>query len=236
MIQIQTVAETGSTNADMLALAAEGAPEGLWLRAERQSGGKGRMGREWASPVGNLYASGLIRLRPTDPPAPTLAFVAAVALVQHLRSQAPNIPYQIKWPNDVMVDGAKLSGILLERAGEAVVVGIGVNLASHPDVPDRRTISLFALSDQAHNPRAFMEGLARAFEQAVSLWRDEGMGAILSQWESHAHPLGTALTVTLPDGAKVDGRFDGLSTDAALRLKLADGTIQRIHAGDVFLV
>jgi BirA family biotin operon repressor/biotin-[acetyl-CoA-carboxylase] ligase len=83
---IRTVAETGSTNADMLALARSGAEEGLWLRAERQSGGRGRQGREWVSPEGNLYASTLVRLRPTDPPAPTLALVAAVAPEETVRS------------------------------------------------------------------------------------------------------------------------------------------------------
>jgi BirA family transcriptional regulator, biotin operon repressor / biotin---[acetyl-CoA-carboxylase] ligase len=235
MIQIQTVAETASSNADMLALAASGAEEGLWLRAERQSGGKGRMGRAWASPSGNLYASTLIRLRSSDPAAPTLAFVAAVAVEQHLRHIAPSIPFQIKWPNDMMANGAKLSGILLERAGDAVVIGIGVNLASHPDILDRKTTSLTALIGNAPDPGLFLDGLAEVFAQTIALWRAEGLSALLGLWESRAHPVGTALSVTLPDGKTIDGTYDGLSSDASLRLKRGDDLVQLVH-GDVFLV
>src|SRR5436853_1339519 len=115
MNAILTVAETGSTNDDLASLAREGAAEGLWLRAERQTGGRGRQGREWHSPAGNLYASTLVRLRPADPPAPTLALVAAVALHEVASAFAGGARIEIKWPNDLMVGGAKLSGILLER-------------------------------------------------------------------------------------------------------------------------
>src|SRR3954468_5499421 len=118
---IRAVAETGSTNDDVAVLAREGAPEGLWLRADRQTSGKGRQGRAWQSPPGNLHASTLVRLRPDDPPAPTLALVAAVALHEVVTPHAPAAT--IKWPNDLLVDGAKLAGILLERQGDAVVVG-----------------------------------------------------------------------------------------------------------------
>src|SRR5690606_6236394 len=122
-ITIRTVEQTGSTNADMLALAQAGASEGLWLRAERQTLGKGRQGKAWESPPGNLYASTLIRLRPSDPPAATLALVAAVALEEAVSVFLP-ARAAIKWPNDLLIDGAKLSGILLERAADAVVIGI----------------------------------------------------------------------------------------------------------------
>src|SRR3712207_2291762 len=111
---IRTVAETGSTNDDILALARSGAAEGNWLRAERQTGGKGRAGGEGESPPGNLYASTPGRLRPGDPPAPTLALVAAAALHETLAAFAPGADILIKWPNDLLAGGAKLSGILLE--------------------------------------------------------------------------------------------------------------------------
>ena len=236
MIHIQTIPETASTNADMLIMAAEGAPEGQWLRAERQTSGKGRMGREWASPAGNLYASGLVRLRPTDPPAPTLAFVAAVALENHLRHVAPDVLFQIKWPNDVLVDGAKVSGILLERAGDAVVIGIGVNLASHPDLADRKTTSLTALTGDMFDPNLFLLGLAGRFAETLDLWRIDGLRPILSQWATRAHPTGTSLSVSLPDGNRIEGLFDGLTDAAALRLRLSDGEVRILHAGDVFLL
>ena len=101
---IRSVAETGSTNDDLAALARDGAAEGLWLHAERQTGGRGRQGRAWFSPPGNLYASTLVRLKLGDPPAPTLALVAAVALHQILSQFAPGI--QIKWPNDLICSPA----------------------------------------------------------------------------------------------------------------------------------
>src|SRR5436305_10847265 len=101
---LRTVPETGSTNDDVAALARDGAPEGLWLRAERQTGGKGRQGRAWRSKPGNLHASTLVRLRPGDPPAPTLALVAAVALHETAKPHAPAA--LIKWPNDLLVHGA----------------------------------------------------------------------------------------------------------------------------------
>lgn len=220
----------------MLALAGEGQGEGLWLRAERQTAGRGRMGRNWASPPGNLYTSTLVRLRAGDPPAATLGFVAAIALERIMGSYARDTLFQIKWPNDVMADGAKLSGILLERTGDAIVVGIGVNLASHPDFSDRLTTSIAALTGSAPDPAIFLDYLAEAFAQCLSLWRSEGLAPILLEWQARAHPPGTALKVNLPDGEALDGSYEGLSADGALRLRLADGAVRVIHAGDVFLI
>lgn len=220
----------------MLALAGKCEGEGLWLRAERQTAGRGRMGRNWASPPGNLYTSTLVRVRAGDPPAATLGFVAAIALERIMSSYAPEAAFQIKWPNDVMADGAKLSGILLERTEDAIVVGIGVNLASHPDIPDRLTTSIAALTGSAPDPSVFLEYLADEFARWLSLWRSEGLTPILTQWQARAHSVGVALKINLPDGEALDGSYQGLSADGALRLRLADGTVRVIHAGDVFLI
>src|SRR4051812_41467223 len=141
---IQTVAETGSTNDDLAALAPAGAPEGSWLRAERQSGGRGRQGRAWDSPTGNLPASPLVRLQPGDPPPPSLALAAAIALHEVAAVFAPEAELIVKWPNDLLAGGAKLAGILLEREGEAVVIGFGVNLAAAPAGLERPATSLAA--------------------------------------------------------------------------------------------
>jgi BirA family transcriptional regulator, biotin operon repressor / biotin---[acetyl-CoA-carboxylase] ligase len=232
---IHHVENTGSTNADLIAQAASGAPEGTWLRANSQTGGRGRMGREWASPTGNLYASTLVRLRAGDPEPATLALVAAVALVDAVRVFAPDAPVMIKWPNDLMIAGRKLSGILLERTADAVVVGMGINLAHSPDLPDRPATSLAALGTSAE-PAPFLEVLAEGFARWLGRWRNEGLDPIRRAWTAAAHPIGTALTVRLGDGDAVDGLFDGLAPDGALRLRLADGAIRAIHAGDVFLI
>lgn len=235
MTVIHTVAETGSTNDDVASLAREGAPEGIWLRAGRQSGGRGRQGREWHSPPGNLYASTIVRLRPGDPPAPTLALVAAVALHEVACTFAVvGVSIEIKWPNDLLVAGAKLSGILLERIGDAIVVGFGVNLADHPDETDRPAINMGMLGG-APDPDRFLEALAASFARWVERWREEGLEPVRRRWLAAAHPPGTALSTHTASGAWVEGLFDGLDESGALRLRLPDGTAQTIHAGDVFL-
>ena len=269
--RVRTVAETGSTNADMLALAKAGVAEGVWLRAERQNGGRGRQGRVWASPVGNFYGSTVVRVRSGDPAPATLALVAAVALEEVLRaylhppgeSRGPVVKadgngrsistanisqlgpglrrggaqagLSIKWPNDLLLNGAKLSGILLERGGDAVVVGIGVNLAHHPDDTDRPATCL-AAHGTAPDPSEFAETLADAFARWVSIWRGQGLAPVRARWLERAHPIGTALTARLPDGSSTDGLFGGLDADGALLLRLADGATRVIHAGDVFLL
>ena len=210
-------------------LARQGAAEGLWLRAERQTGGKGRQGRAWASPAGNLYASTLVRLRAGNPPAATLALAAAVALHETVSLHAPGV--LIKWPNDLVAGGAKLAGILLERADDAVVIGFGVNLAHHPEDLDRPATSVAGLAGAAPEPGELIETLSDAFARWFGRWRSEGLAPVRRAWLAAAHPLGTAL-----DAAGEQGLFDGLDESGALRLRLADGSVRIIHAGDVFLI
>ena len=226
---IRTVAETGSTNDDLAALARRGETEGLWLRAARQSGGRGRQGRQWESPVGNLYASTIVRLRDGDPPAPSLALVAAVALHEAVGLHADGIT--IKWPNDLVSDGAKLAGILLEREGQAVIAGFGVNVADCPDMIGRPVTCLTKLTESAPEPGLLLEQLADSFARWIQRWRQDGLDCLRSAWLERAHPIGTALETS--EGA---GWFDGLDPNGALRLRLADGTSRVIHAGDVFLI
>lgn len=219
----------------MAALAAGGAGEGLWLRAHRQTSGRGRQGRHWVSPAGNLFASTLVRMRPTDPAAATLALVAAVALEEAVSVFLPGGRVTLKWPNDLLVDGAKLSGILLERSGDAVVIGFGANLAHHPDDLDRPATSI-AAHGTAPDPHVFVETLAESFARWLGRWRGEGLGPVRERWLARAHPRGTALTARLSDGEAVDGLFDGLDSQGALILRLADGAARVIHAADVFLL
>lgn len=226
VLTILTVDETGSTNADLLEMAREGAAEGIWLRAERQTGGRGRMGRAWHSPEGNLYASTLVRLRPDDPPAATLALAAGVAL-----QAAVGAPATLKWPNDLIIDGAKCAGILLERADDAVVIGFGVNIASAPNGLDRAVTAL-----ASHGLDLTIESVAYSFERRLKDWRSGGVAAIATAWQSAAHPPGTRLAVRLGDGAELHGAFDRLAPDGGLRLRLDDLNIRTIHAGDVFLI
>ena len=161
--------------------------------------------------------------------APTLALVAAVALHEVAEVYAPGTA--IKWPNDLLFGGAKLAGILLERRDEAVIVGFGVNLAGHPEGLDRPATSLAALAGMAPEPGAFAEILTDAFARWLARWRGEGVEPIRARWLAAAHPLGTALATD-----QGEGLFDGLDPSGALRLRLADGTLRLIGAGDVFLI
>jgi BirA family biotin operon repressor/biotin-[acetyl-CoA-carboxylase] ligase len=170
-----------------------------------------------------------VRLRPGDPPAPTLALVAAVALHEAVSLHAPGV--RIKWPNDLVADAAKLAGILLEREGEAVVAGFGVNLAAHPQLADRPATSVAALAGTAPEPGLFAETLAEAFARWLDRWRTDGIAPVRRRWLEAAHPVGTRLAT-----AEGEGLFDGLDETGALRLRLADGTVRLVHAGDVFLI
>ncbi|WP_367271045.1 biotin--[acetyl-CoA-carboxylase] ligase [Sphingorhabdus sp. EL138] len=233
----EEVALTGSTNADLLIRAAQGAPEGLWLRADAQDGGRGRLGRVWESPKGNLFASCIVRLRDTDPLPASLAFVAAVAVYDVVRQLAPQVDIILKWPNDILAqDGSKLCGILLERASDAVVVGIGLNLVWHPQNLDRKVSDLLTLGATPPDAQTALEIVAEAFARYLKIWRQSGLNIIVRHWDAHAHPRGTALSAKLPDGEEVDGLYSGLNDDGALRLRLADGSIRAIHAADVFLI
>ena len=227
---IEVVAETGSTNADLLARAQAGAGEGLWLRAERQSGGRGRLGRVWSSPIGNLYASTIVRPMAGDPPPATLALLAGVALEEVASAYAGAGRLQLKWPNDLMASGAKLAGILLEASSGAIVIGIGVNLAHCPADIGRPTTSIAALAGAAPDPAGFLIELADTFARWLMRWRGEGFEPVRQRWLRVAHPIGTALR-----SGDVDGLFAGLAPDGALLLRHADGEVETVRAGDVFL-
>lgn len=229
MTRIRFVEATGSTNADLLADAA--AIEGDWLVALRQMSGKGRQGREWQSSEGNFAGSTIIALRPGDPPPATLALAAGLALIEAVDAAAPGRDLALKWPNDLMLGEAKLAGILLERAGDRVVAGFGVNLAAAPQIAGRVTASL----DRAIDPQSFTPLLAASLARLLDAWRAADPAAFIDAWQLRAHAVGTPLTVHSAPGETLSGRFDGLAPDGALRLRLDDGRIERVHAGDVTL-
>ena len=234
---IEYLRETGSTNADLLHRlnAGDAVPEGHWLVADRQTEGRGRQGREWFDGIGNFMGSTLVRRRPGDPIAETLSLLAGLAAYEALAWHAPeHCELRLKWPNDLMANGAKLVGILIEGAADAFVVGIGVNLVSAPDIPGRQTA---ALSDFGTAPErnVFAEDIARSFAAELERWRATGTASLIRRWTAAAHPQGTRLQVHEPGRTIVTGSFEGLAEDGALRLRLADGALRVIHAGDVLL-
>jgi BirA family biotin operon repressor/biotin-[acetyl-CoA-carboxylase] ligase len=210
--------------------------EGHWLVADRQTSGRGRAGRVWSDGFGNFMGSTAAVLRHSDGPPQTLALVAGVAAHRALMAVLPGLAgLALKWPNDLMVGPAKLGGILLERQGEVVVVGIGVNLAEAPEVPDRATVSLAALGLEAARD-VFASSLAESWAEALDLWHRDGWPALREEWLARAHPVGTLFGVNHASEGKLIGAYAGLDADGAVLLRLADGAVRAIHAGDVELV
>lgn len=195
-----------------------------------QDAGRGRQGREWVSEAGNFFGSTLVLLGPDDPAAPSLSLAAGLALIEAVDVAVPNQSLMLKWPNDLMLGNAKLAGILLERSGDRVVVGFGINLASAPKLEGRDAAAL----NGALSPHAFAPLLAGSFARMLPLWRNSEPEAFASAWLARAHPVGTHLTVHSGRDEKVSGTFDGIEPDGALRLR-REGGIDVIRAGDVEL-
>ena len=230
MSRLRFVERTGSTNADLLAKS--DAAEGEWLIAAVQEQGRGRQGRAWLSPTGNFHGSTVVQLRPTDPPAASLALVCGVALMRAVEAAAPATGLILKWPNDLLLGSGKLGGILLERSGEKVVAGFGVNLSSAPELPDRPTAALSSVA--LVSSEAFAPLLAAAFARELERWRAD-LPALTALWMESAHKIGSPLTVHASPNELLEGTFDGLEADGALRLRLGSGEIRAIRAADVSL-
>ncbi len=170
-----------------------------------------------------------------DPSPASLSFLAALALYEAVLAFLPDPRgLQLKWPNDVMLGGDKLSGILLERVGDCAVIGIGVNLARAPLVADRSVGSLSQVTS-APGRDAFARVLAGHFESELAVWRAQGLSPLLARWQAAAHPIGTPLNVHDATGERIAGTFAGLGSDGSLQLRLPDGSVRAIHAGDVTL-
>jgi BirA family transcriptional regulator, biotin operon repressor / biotin---[acetyl-CoA-carboxylase] ligase len=228
-----------STNEEAKRLASAGAPAGTLVWAGEQLAGRGRRGRGWASPPGNLYAS--LLLRPACPPAQAcqLNFVAAVALAEAVSALLPaGAEVALKWPNDVLVRGAKVSGILLEasaaldRSVDWLVIGAGVNIVSYPTDTPYPATSLQregAATSAADVLRTFAESLLAWSET----WRAQGFPPVRARWLASARGLGEPIEVRL-ERETLRGRFSNLDESGALMLDMTDGTRRQITTGDLF--
>jgi BirA family transcriptional regulator, biotin operon repressor / biotin---[acetyl-CoA-carboxylase] ligase len=220
----------GSTNDEAARLAEAGAAEGTVVWAREQTGGRGRRGRYWASPVGNLYSSTVLRPDCSASCATELGFVAGLAVSDIV---AADREVRLKWPNDVMVDGGKVAGILLESSVgqngivEYVVAGIGVNVGFAPRLPEMR----YPGASLGGAVEGTLERLTRALARRLAEWRQDGFGAVRAAWLAKAGPLGADVDVRLGEGV-VRGRFAGLDRDGALLLDTAAGP-RRIMSGEL---
>jgi BirA family biotin operon repressor/biotin-[acetyl-CoA-carboxylase] ligase len=224
------LAEVGSTN-DWLMARAAALPDGHWVITDRQTAGRGRRGRAWNDGAGNFMGSVLVL---ADGPVQQLSFAAALALHDAL-SDVTGQPqrFSLKWPNDVLLDGTKCAGILLERQGTSLVIGIGVNLAHHPDGTERPATSLAAAGLPVPQPAALLAALAPAFARWRATWQAQGFAPLRQAWLARASGVGGRIVARLGSESP-EGRFAGLAEDGALLLRLDDGNTRAIHAGDVF--
>ncbi len=223
-----------STNDEAKRLAQRGFGHGTVLWAQEQTAGRGRRGRPWVSPRGNLHLSVII-----DPGRPLreaaqLGFVAAVALCDTLAALAPQARFECKWPNDVWCNGRKIAGMLLEGTGvdDLLILGIGVDVVAAPDPALYPATSLREVGCE-EGAGAVLAGFCNHLLPLLAEWRDEGFGAARDAWVQRARGIGEKAVVRL-DGETLTGVFVGLDDDGGLRLELPDGTGRRILAGDVF--
>lgn len=227
-----------STNDEAKAQAEAGAPEGRLIVAGQQTAGRGRQGREFSSPPGNLYMS--LILRPQGPPAKRalLSFVVAVALGEAVSEVLPGSAIALKWPNDVLLAGRKVSGILLESTGGAdgwLVAGIGVNVLTSPPHLKGQAISLAEAGWEGAGRDAFLEVFAAKLEDWYRRWQHEGFDPVRAAWLKRAAFLGQAIEVRLPDRS-FKGTFVNLDSDGTLIVQAEDGSRQSVGAGEIFPV
>ncbi len=245
--RIETIAEIDSTNRWVREMALAGAAEGLALRAERQSAGRGRLGREWVSPPGNLYLSLLLRPPRRLAEIGGLAFLAGIAIAEFLTTILPDpAAIRLKWPNDVLVDGRKIAGILIEAqnaatltpsAGEGdrcafVVLGLGLNLVSHPQGALYPATDIRSAGGRDLSPEEATHGILEKLRPLYALWLASGFAPIRDLWLALAAGLGEPMTLRLGTET-LTGLFRGIDGDGHLQIALDSGDSRSIAAADI---
>ncbi|WP_339914472.1 biotin--[acetyl-CoA-carboxylase] ligase [uncultured Brevundimonas sp.] len=241
-VPVRLLEETDSTNAEARRRAEAGESGPVWIVARRQTAGRGRRGREWIDQSGNLSATLLTTMRKSPAEAAQLTFVAALAVADLVDSYAPPSLVSIKWPNDVLLAGQKVSGVLIESGGHAngtlwLAVGIGVNLCRAPSGLERPATAIVdhLRGDVIVTP--MIEVAARRLAEAFAVWLDRwetlGFQPVLDAWVARAPGLNGPAVARLGHET-VTGEAEGVAPDGALKLRLADGSLRLISAGDVF--
>lgn len=229
-----------STNTTLKRLAAEGAAHGTMVTAQLQTDGRGRQGRNWHSPKGNLYMSLLWRPGRNSVEWSCLPLVAGLGVHEAISSLlqetgTDTTPLTLKWPNDLLYGGAKLGGILCEAEQDSVIVGLGINIAWHPDDTPYPATSLQDIASMTLDPAMLLKRVAAAMNKVYSCWDVQGFSTLHPACETASIATGTELTVRLP-GDQFQGTYQGITPTGALRLQLPDKSLRLIEAGEVFPV
>jgi BirA family biotin operon repressor/biotin-[acetyl-CoA-carboxylase] ligase len=228
----------GSTNDEARRLAASGNLHPVWITADEQTAGRGRRGRVWVSPRGNLGATLLLNPRAPAAECAQLSFVSAIAAADTVAYFAPTADINVKWPNDVLANGRKVSGILLESAsacGEPyfLAIGIGINLAHFPPDTEFPATSLAALGVVPPPAVKAMAQLAAHFAKWYEVWRVEGFAPVRDAWLARAANLGGRIRARLTN-EEMSGVFEGIDETGALLLRESPDRLRTIAAGEVF--
>lgn len=235
--------EVPSTNAEAMRRAVAGETGPLYIRAERQTAGRGRSGRSWMTPAGNLALSRLGLLNCAPEAVPQLSLVTGLAVHRACRDlldgAAAADVLRLKWPNDLMLGDAKLAGVLVEatvvRGQRVAVIGIGINVATAPEVVGRRTTALVDATGRTIDAGDVAERVAAHLEAVLAQWDNgNGFAAIREDWLRVATPFGTAICIKTGQG-EIGGAFAGLDSDGALLLQREGRELQRFAYGDVTL-
>ncbi|WP_421791514.1 biotin--[acetyl-CoA-carboxylase] ligase [Hyphobacterium sp.] len=236
-VRVEWLDEIDSTNEEGRRRFKAGETGPLWIAARRQTAGRGRRGRNWADLTGNLYCSGLYSLKCSAGEAAQLSFAAALSAAEVCKTALPGRSVKVKWPNDVHIEGQKACGLLLE-SGDApgkviqLVVGIGINVAAAPHIPDYPAVSLKELGSSITADEA-LNSLIERFEHWRGVWARDGFPPIREAWLAQARGVGQRCIVRL-DNQTLEGVFTDLADDGSLKLAMADGRTRPISAGDVF--
>ena len=228
-----------STNEEARRLAAAGESGPIWISAGRQTAGRGRRGRSWESPTGNLAATLLLRPGKSASECAQLSFVAATAACDMLGGFAPATEMRVKWPNDVLANGRKIAGILLESASQGgeppnwLAIGIGVNLACHPEGLEYAATSLAELGVAVPTADDALLHLAASFAKWYEIWRGDGFAAIRDAWLARAAGLGSRILARLSH-EEASGVFEGIDENGALLLRESAARVRAIPAGEIF--
>jgi BirA family biotin operon repressor/biotin-[acetyl-CoA-carboxylase] ligase len=228
-----------STNEEARRLAAAGEAGAVWIMADRQSAGRGRRGRNWESPTGNLAATLLLRPEKPVSEAAQLSFVAALATSDALQSITQASLFRVKWPNDVLAGSGKIAGILLESASTGrrhldwLAIGIGVNLAQHPQGTEFPATSLAALGEPVPTAHEMLVCLAGEWVKWYEVWAVRGFGQVRDAWLARAAGLGVRIRARLQN-EEVIGVFEGIDETGALILRETRDRVRVIAAGEVF--